>query len=172
MNAFFIQHLAYTILRGYEMSTFDPSTFLDATITQESVRRNPIPAGLDLTGIIGEVKGRTWQGRADPSKSGIVMDVPIEIDLTAYPDVQKVVGVPRITLTDGLMLDLTDAGTIDLAPGKNGKLRRYREALNMNKAGEPFSFRLMQGRMIKVKISHRTYEGDIFDQVESVAKAA
>lgn len=151
------------------MSNFDPSTFLDATITEASTKRSPLPAGRDFTAIVGEVKARTWQGKADPTKSGIVMDVPLEIDLSAYPDVQ--IGASKVTLTDGIMLDLTESGMIDTSPGKNGKLRRYREALNMNKPGEPFSFRAMQGRTIKVKISHRTYEGDIFDQVESVAKA-
>ena len=151
------------------MSQFDPSAFLDATITEPSTKRNPLPAGMDFIGIIGEVKARTWQGKTDPTKSGIVMDVPVEIDLTAYPDVQ--IGTPKLTLTDGIMLDLTESGGIDNSPGKNGKLRRYREALNMNKPGDAFSFRAMQGRTIKVKISHRTHEGEIFDQIDSVAKA-
>ena len=150
-------------------SIFDPSAFLDATITEPSTKRLPLPAGRDFVAIVGEVKARTWQGKADPTKSGVVMDVPLEVDLSAYPDVQ--IGATKVTLTDGIMLDLTEAGMIDNSPGKNGKLRRYREALNMNKAGDAFSFRAMQGRTIKVKISHRTYEGDIFDQVDSVAKA-
>ena len=150
-------------------SSFDPSAFLDATITEPSTKRLPLPAGRDFTGVIGEPKSRTWQGRNDPTKSGVVVDVPIEVDLAAYPDVQ--IGATKVTLTDGIMLDLTDAGAIDNAPGKNGKLRRYREALNMNKPGDAFSFRAMQGRTIKVKISHRTHEGEIYDQIDSVAKA-
>ncbi len=151
------------------MSTFDPSAFLDATITEPSTKRSPLPAGMDFVGVIGEVKARTWQGKNDPTKSGVVMDVPVEIDLSAYPGVN--IGATKVTLTDGIMLDVTDSGMIDNSPGKNGKLRRYREALNMNKAGDAFSFRAMQGRTIKVKISHRTYEGEIFDQIDSVAKA-
>lgn len=150
------------------MSSFDPNAFLDATITEPTVKRNPLPAGQDFVGTVGAVKMRTWQGKADPTKSGIVADVPIVIDLSAYPD-QK--STAKVTLTDGVMLDLTDGGMIDNGPGKNGKLRRYREALDMNKPGDAFSFRAMEGRLIKVKISHRTYEGDIFDQVDSVAKA-
>lgn len=152
-------------------STFDPSLFLDATITEASTKRNPIPAGADVTAVIGEPKSRTWQGKNDPTKSGVVVDLPLEIDLSMYPELATHVGVPKVTLTDGIMLDLTDNGQIDMAPGKNGKLRRYREALGMNVAGQPFSFRAMQGRLIKVKISHRTHEGEIYDQVDSVAKA-
>jgi hypothetical protein len=150
------------------MSTFDPMTFLDTTITEPSTKRSPLPAGRDFVGIIGEVKARTWQGKKDPTQSGVVMDVPVEIDLTAYPDVQ--IGATKVTLTDGIMLDLTPGGTIDNSPGKNGKLRRYREALNMNKPGDSFSFRAMQGRTIKVKISHREYDGELFDQIDSVVR--
>ena len=41
----------------------------------------------------------------------------------------------------------------------------------MNKAGEAFSFRMMTGRMIRVKLGHREYQGDIFEEVAAVAKA-
>jgi len=153
------------------ISNFDPSAFLDATTTEVNSKRNPIPAGTDVVAIIGEPKARTWTGKADPSKSGIVVDVPLEIDLSAYPELAAHVGLSKVTLTDGLMLDTTESGGIDNSPGKNGKLRRYREALGLNEAGQPFSFRMMQGRMIKVKVKHRTYEGEIYDEVDSVAKA-
>lgn len=151
------------------MSNFDPASFLDATISEPTTRRNPLPAGRDFAGVIGEPQSRTWQGKADPTKSGVVVDVPIEIDMAAYPDVK--IGATKVVLKDGIMLDLTADGAIDNSPGKNGKLRRYREALGMNAPGTPFSFRAIQGRQIKVKIKHRTYEGDIFDEVDSVAKA-
>lgn len=152
------------------MSTFDPSTFLDATITEANTKRSPIPAGVDVAAVIGEPKSRSWNSK-DGTKSGIAIDVPLEIDLTAYPDLQKAVGIPKVTISDSIMLDLTESGGIDNAPGKNGKLRRYREALGMNNPGQPFSFRMMQGRMLKVKIKHRTYEGELYDEVDSVAKA-
>lgn len=153
------------------MSNFDPAAFLDTTYTESNTKRNPIPSGTDIVGVIGEPKARVWQGKADPTKSGTVVDVPIEIDLSSYPDLQTKVGVPKVTLVDGIMLDQTEGGMLDFSPGKNSKLRRYREALGLNKSGEAFSFRMMQGRTIRVKVSHRTYEGDIFDQVDSVAKA-
>jgi hypothetical protein len=153
------------------MSAFDPTLFLDATITEASTKRNPIPAGTDVVGIIGEVKARQWAKRDDPTKTGVAMDVPVEFDLTAYPNVKAAVGADKITLTDSIMLDLTESGTIDTAPGQNSKLRRYREALGMNQDGQPFSFRAMSGRQIKCKISHRTYEGEVYDQIEGVAKA-
>lgn len=154
------------------MSNFDPASFMDATLTEPSTKRPPLPAGMDFIGIIGEPKPRTWTGKADPTKSGIAIDVPIEIDLTAYPEVMSALGgATKVILQDGIMLDTKPTGEIDNSPGKNGKLRRYRESLDMNKAGEPFSFRMMQGRPIRVKIKHREYQGDLFDEVDSVSKA-
>lgn len=151
------------------LSTFNPEQFLDATITEPTVKRPPLPAGQDFVGIISDVKARTWQGKKDPSKSGVVMDVYIEFDLTARPDLKF--AVPKVTITDGIMLDLTEGGMIDNGEGKNGKLRSYRNALDMNKPGDTFSFRAMQGRQIRARISHREYNGSLFDQIDSVAKA-
>lgn len=150
-------------------SNFDPASFLDATISEPTTKRNPLPAGQDFVGTIGEPKSRTWQGKKDPTQSGVVIDVPIEVDMSAYPNVK--VGATKVTLVDGIMLNLTDDGAIDNSPGKNGKLRRYREALGMNEAGTPFSFRAIQGRQIRVKIKHEVYEGETYDRVDSVAKA-
>lgn len=148
-------------------SMFDPAIFLDATITEPSIKRPPLPAGAVFTATIGDVKPRTWQGKEDKTKSGVVVDVPLKIDCSTIGGGMP----PEITLTDGIMLDINDAGAIDNAPGKNAKLRRYRESLDMNKSGDVFSFRMMTGRMIKVKIKHRMYEGETYDEVDSVAKA-
>lgn len=157
-------------------SAFDPTLYLDATISEPSVRRPPLPAGRELVGIVGEVKPRTWQSKDDPTKSGIAVDIPVKIDLAAYPDLQQVVGATEVTLTDGLILDVVPgSGAIDNAPGKNSKLRRWREALDLNKPGDTFSFRLMQGRMVKVKIGHRidnrVTPPETYDQIDGVVRA-
>lgn len=153
------------------MSNFDPALFLDATISEPSVRRPPLPAGREIIGVIGEVKSRSWRGREDPTKSGISIDVPVKLDLTPHPDlIQLLGGITELTLTDGIMLDTTPQGGIDMAPGKNPKIRRYREALDMNKPGDVWSPRMMQGRMIKVKIGHRIVDRETYDQIEGVVK--
>lgn len=162
------------------MSQFDPNSFLDATVTEASVKRKLLPAGRDFVGVIGEPKSRSWKSNKDPSnpKEGIAIDLPIEFEVASLPpDVQALFqgsdgspGLTKITIIDGIMLDLTPTGAIDLAPGKNGKLRRYREATDLNTAGQPFSARMFQGRMIRCKIKHDPYEGDIFDKIDAVAK--
>lgn len=152
------------------MSVFSPETFLDAQITEASVKRPPLMAGLELIGIIKDVKPRTWQGKKDPSQSGVAMDPIIEFDLSQNPTEQARTGLEKVTIQDSIMLNLTEGGAIDLSPGKNGRLRQYREALGMNNAGEAFSFRNMIGRPIRVKIKHDQYEGELFDKIDSVAK--
>lgn len=145
---------------------FDPQTYLDASLTAPSTRRPPVPTG-DYPGVIQEPKSRAWQSR-DGSKSGIAVDVPVK--LTLPPDVTAALGVSEVTISDSIMLDLTESGTIDNSPGKNTKLRRYREALDLNKPGDTFSFRMLQGRFLTAKIKHDLYEGEIYDRIESVSR--
>src|SRR5271170_1093826 len=109
-------------------SNFDPNSFLDATVTQESVSRPPIPAGTDLVAIIQDITGRKVQGKKDPSKTYTFMDVKLVASVP--PDLQSAGHPPEVTYTDGISLDLTEGGAMDLSPGKNGKLGAYRKALN------------------------------------------
>lgn len=152
------------------MSAFSPESFLDAQITEASVKRPPITAGTELIGIIKDIKPRTFSGKKDPSATYFAMDPVIEFDMTQNPVEMARVGLPKVTIQDGIFLNLTDSGAIDMSPGKNSRLRQYREALNMNTAGEVFSFRAMVGRTIRCKIKHDTFEGELFDKIDSVAK--
>lgn len=152
------------------MSMFDPSTFLDATLEAPTEKRPPLPVG-DYTAIVGEVKARAWQGRTDPTKSGIAWDIPLTIEIPAEVQSQLGLQQPTITLQDSIMLDLTEGGTIDNSPGKNRRLRVYREAVDLNKAGDSFSARKMQGKVVKVKISHDVYEGSPVEKIAGVARA-
>ena len=155
------------------MSSFDESKFLDSTTTDALTRRPPIPAGTVLPGLITDVKIEPWTSNKPDAKvkSGYKAVVKIEIDLTSQPDIRSQVGIDKVILTPGIMLETTpDGNGLDWGQGKNGALRRYREALGMNNPGETFSLRSMTGRMLLVKIKHRTFEGEFFDEVDSVAK--
>lgn len=152
-------------------SSFDPTSFLDATIDQPLTRRPPIPAGTEVIGTIGELTQRQWTGKQDPSKHGWAIDFPITLDLSTVPGLAERLGVPQVTINDGIMLDLKEDGkTIDQGPGKNGALRRYREALDMNKPGDNFSFRMMTGRQIRVKIKLEEYKGELYEKVGGVSR--
>ncbi len=151
-------------------SAFDPSLFLDASISEPTVKRPPLPVG-DYLGVIGEVTARNWTGKKDPSKSGVAWDVPLTIEIPA--DIQESLGLTTGTLNfkDSIMLDITPSGTLDNAPGRNGGLRRYREACDMNKPGDSFSARAMTGKVIKVKITHELYNDEIMERISGVAKS-
>lgn len=159
-------------------SLFSPEFFLDATTTEESVKRPPLPADRDFVATISDVKMRTWQGKKDPTKGGIVADLKLEFDLGAYPEVRaQLGGLDKVVITDGVMLDLTEGGSIDYSPGKNGKLRLYRDACGLNIAGQAFSLRMFMGRMVRAKIKHVPSENigpdgkpEMYDNIATVAK--
>ena len=109
-------------------SAFDPNSFLDAQISAPMVRRPNIPAGTEVIGSVVEVTPRQWTSKEDPSKTGMAMDLQIDLDLTTVPGLAEKIGQTKVRVKDGIMLDLTDNGAIDVGAGKNGKLRRYREA--------------------------------------------
>jgi len=72
------------------------------------------------------------------------------------------------------MIDLTPGsvlvggqiqGSVDNSKGKNNAQRIYREATGMNKPGEPFSWAMMQGKPVKVRIKHEDYQGNTVEKV-------
>jgi hypothetical protein len=154
---------------------FDPNAFMNVEIDQPLVRRPPLLPG-DYVATIGAVKAESWQSQKDPSnpKSGMRYVVPLTLEVPQ--EVQNKLGTPEdpypvtVKLTDTIMLDLTDGGTLDLSVGKNGGLRRWREALDMNKKGETFSPRKMEGRMVLVKVSHEIYNGEVMERVGGIAR--
>lgn len=160
-----------------DVSAFSPEQFLDATLDAPTEKRPPLPIecpgasdGL-YTAVIGEVKSRKWQGRKDASKSGIAWDVPLTISVPQQLADALKLDKAEITLGDSVMIDVTEQGTIDNTPGKNRRLRLYREATDMNKPGDRFSARMMQGKVIKVKLEHEMYEGQPVERINTVLKA-
>lgn len=151
------------------MSLFDPASYLDATLTEPSEKRPPLPEG-DYTAIINDVKSRTWTGRKDPTKTGIAWDVVLILQVPA--EIQAAAGLTAdtLTLTDSIMLNLTPQKTIDNSKGANRHLRAYREAVNLNKSGDTFSARALIGQTVLVKIAHDMYEGSPVERVKGVAK--
>lgn len=152
-------------------SAFDPSTFLDATITEALVKRPPLPVG-DYTAVIGEVKARQWTSTKGEGRSGVAWDVPLTLEVPA--EIQASLGLTQATLNlkDSIMLDLTDSGMLDLGIGKNNGLRKYREACDLNKPGEAFSARMMTGRAITVKLGHELYNGEPVERINGVTRKA
>jgi len=153
-------------------SAFDPNQFLGAVLTSANTRRQPIPAGTNLPGTLGTPSTRQTEGKKE-SNQGVVytwVDIPIEVDLTGNPPVRTLVGQDHVQLRYSFRLDVSPSGGIDLSPGKNNGLRILREAVGMNKDGESFSLLGVGGRQVLCSIGNRPYQGEIFDEIASIAR--
>lgn len=155
-------------------SQFDPSVFLDATTTEVNEKRPPLPTensddpnGL-YTAVIGEIKADSGTiGKGERTgQPWICMVVPLRLQVP--PAIQALGLPPELTLTDRAFLDLTPQGGIDNSKGKNRQQRVYRDACGMNKPGEPFAWRMLQGKVVKVKVAHELYNEAIQERVAAV----
>lgn len=148
---------------------FNPDQFLDTQVTDSNdTKLIPVPIN-EYTGIVDEVKCRQWQSKKDPSLSGLALDLTWLIDDQAVKDL---LGRDKVTVKQGIMLELTDSGTLDMGKGKNVSLGRLREALDLNQAGQAFSFNMLQGRLGKISVTHRIDGDNIFAEVKAVARMA
>jgi hypothetical protein len=155
-------------------SIFDPKAFLDVQITEQgSVISVPIPIGEKLA-VVEKVDTRVWQSK-DGQKSGLALDVTWLIDDV---DTKRALGREKVTITQGIMVDLTDSNALDMGKGRNVVLNRTRDAVGLNEPGRPFSFRMLEGKVAKIVIGHRPSErpqdppGTVFSDVIGVVKAA
>ena len=150
-------------------TSFDPSIFLDATMEAPLERRIPLPPG-DYKAVIGDMEAKRWTGKQDTSKTGVYLTVALVLDIPADVQAQCQCG-PTFTLKDSIMLDTTEQGMLDMAPGKNRQLRAYREALDMNKPGDVFSPRKLCGGVVLVRLVHEEYQGVPSEKVGGVTAA-
>lgn len=146
---------------------FNPEQFLDMQMTESNDTKTfPVPVGEYIT-VAEEVKCRQWQSKQDPSKSGLTLDITWSVDDAA---VKELLGRDKVIVRQGIMLDLTDSGGLDMGKGRNVGLGRLREALDLNTPGQPFSFSMIAGRVAKVSVTHRIDGENIYAEVKGVAK--
>lgn len=155
-------------------SQFDPNKFLDAQQTEVNEKRPPLPTenpdsadGLYMA-VIGEIStdsgtiskgektGQPWLSMIVPLR----FQIPASLQATGLP--------PELTFTDRAFLDLTPSGSIDNSKGKNRAQRAYREATGTNKPGEAFAWRMLQGKVVKVRITHELYNEQIQERIAAI----
>lgn len=147
-------------------SNFDPKVFLDVQQTEVNERRQllPVENPADPNGWylaqIGEIEptsGVMEKGER-AGQPWLSMVIPLKVDVP--PELRDSLKLPaQLTLTDRAFVDLTPDGKgIDNAPGRNMRQKEYREATGLNIAGEPFAWRMLTGRLVKVKIFHDLYQ--------------
>ena len=158
-------------------SVFDPNVFLDAIQTEVNERRATIPQenpadpnGL-YTAMIGEIKPASGIISKGERIGQPWLQVVVSLKLQLPPEVQALGLPPEFQITDRPMIDLTPQGSIDNAKGKNNAQRFYREATGTNKPGEPFALRMLQGKLIKVKLAHEIFRENVVEKVAGVFAA-
>lgn len=145
---------------------FDPNQFLETTTTEANdTKVIPVPVG-EYIATVKEVKARQWTSK-DQTKTGVTLDVIWDIDSAP---VRELLGRDTVTCQQGVMLDVTDSGSLDLGKGRNVGLGRLREALNLNTPGQPFSFQMLPSRVAKIRVEHDVVGEDIYARVKAVAK--
>jgi hypothetical protein len=145
--------------------TFDPQSFLDSSMAgSNDTKVIPVPVG-EYMGIIEKVLPRQWQSR-DGAQSGVAIDI---FWLVEDANVKQYLGRATVTCKQGIMLDLTATGGVDMSKGKNIGLGRLREAIGRNDES-PFSFSMLLGMSAKISVSHRINGEDTFAEVKGVAK--
>lgn len=160
-----------------QVSQFDPSIFLDAQVTDVNEKRALIPVDNPDTSdgcymaVIGEIKtdaGTISKGER-AGQPWCSMVIPLKLQMG--PALQALGLPPEFQLTDRAFLDLTPQGSLDNGKGKNNAQRKYREATGTNVPGQPFAWRMLTGRAVKVKVVHELYEGNIVEKVGQILPA-
>lgn len=152
------------------MTAFDVNTFAQLTITDSmSTEMVPVPVG-EYPATVREYKVGTWQAK-DGSSNGLKMFVFWVLD--PNDAVKEATGRDENIVRQEMMFDLTDSGALDTGKGRNVRLGRIREAIDLNRPGEPFNFDMMVGRRATVSVGHRADQRDpsmLYAEVKDTAK--
>ena len=146
--------------------SFDANAFLESSVSSSNdTKIIPIPQG-EYHGIIEKVAPRQWQSK-DGSQTGIALDVFWAIE---DQGVKEFLGRKEVSCKQGIMLDTTAQGGLDMSKGKNVGLGRLREAVGKNQEGEHFSFAMLPGLSAKVAVSHRIVGDETYSEVKGVTR--
>jgi hypothetical protein len=146
--------------------TFDPANFMNqGTNEAGSTSFEPIPSG-EYTAMIDEVNPRQVTGKDGGAR--IVLDLTW---LLMAPEVAAKLGREKLTVRQGIFLDMTPGGALDMSKGKNIGLNKVRDALGFNKPGQSFTFNMLKGAgPAKITTSLRPVGDVIYTDVKSVGK--
>ncbi len=156
------------------MSNFDPQAFLEMSIDQPLEKRPLIPVQLYMAEII-DLKPvlKDKQNDDGSTRQTLRFDVALKLSIPAEVREQQGIDLESLTLTDYVTIDRNQNGGIDTTPGKNNRLRIYREAADLNRPGEPFMPAKLIGRVVGVKIRHEEYpigSGNFNEKVDGVVR--
>lgn len=84
-----------------------------------------------------------------------------------HEELRKELDRSEVVLTQGIMLDVTADGKLDMGRGKNVRLGKFKKALGINDANSPLSDAIQRRAILNVK--HGQYNGEPQEEIASVA---
>jgi len=146
------------------MGMFDSNALLTSTLEgSNAVRRPNLPQG-ETFGQITKVEIQP------PKETG--QSPRLNVELTVEdPSYLALAGRDKVVTYYSPFLDITPSGTIDMAPDKNFKLGRLREATGTNQPGK--TLQDLMGQRIRFQVGHRPANdgsGDVYDDIQRVAR--
>lgn len=157
-----------------ENTNFDVNAFMNETMDGVlDTKIDPIPEGEYLGQIMTEDKSVDIATGVSPKnqKAWMRLDVLVNLPIAGVPALE---GLKRekVTARYSIMLDLNEQGKLDMRPQRNVNLGKLRDAVNQNRPG-PWSFAMLKGQPIKVKIKHRKADdGNTYSDVIAVTRAS
>jgi hypothetical protein len=146
----------------------DVKQMLAASFTEPNATKRELIPPKDYLALIKDVDLEVFPGKKDPTKSFLKLNLQYSID---DPALRTALGRDEVVKFDNFLLDMTDAGTLDFGRGKNVRLGRLREACGQNVPGNPWSFPMLKGQVVRIKIGQELYNGEPIDTVDAVTKA-
>lgn len=154
-------------------SSFDAEAFL-GTETEDALETHYTPVPEDeYQAVIKKVSVR-----AIDTKNGPATVLSLQWDILDQAELAESLGFSNgdMFVNQDLFLDLEADGTLSGGPNKNVKLGKVRDALGQNKAGKPWSPRMLEGAgPCTIVVSERPNKDDpeiIYNDVRRVAAAA
>jgi len=140
-------------------SAFDAESFGQTEYNQTNDTKYPIIPEAEYNAVVKSFKFRQLDN------GSVVMDVVWTLD---SEEIRTLTGMKEPSVKQGVFLDMNESGSLDFSEGKNVKLGRLREALGLNKPGQPFSFNMLVGRPARLKTKNRKDGEDTFADVKEV----
>ena len=140
-------------------SSFDPASFGSGSFEGEGdTRRFQLPAKEYPAFIVGPF-GEDKKTRIKTTEKGqVILEVVWQPDDGEVRAAHKLEKLP--TVRQGIFLDLTDAGGLDMAPFKNADLNKLREVFGLNSAGVKWSFTDFIGKPARIKVEQKSNKED------------
>lgn len=139
-------------------SPFNPELLMGLTVNDaNSTEIIQIPEGeyIGVIGGIGADNFRSYDIRKGPNagSKGYSLDMKVALNDEGGQLKEHLGREPEVRYS--IMMDVTKDGTIDMGKGRNVGLGRLREAVGQNGTGRPWSFGMLGGQVVKVKVKHR-----------------